>query len=354
MSARLHVDLGAFEHNLARVRERVGPADVMVVVKDDAYGHGLEPVVRRATRSGARWFGAFDVATGAAVRAAAGPSARVFVWMLGGSDDVERALDADLELGIGDADLIREVGRAARRRGAPARVHLKVDSGLHRNGIRPENWPDAVDALDRYRRDGILHPAGVWSHLAEASDAEDDLSRGVFEDALTRVTAAGWRPVRHLAASAAAWMRSDFRYDLVRVGAFCYGIRPTGGPAEADLGLAPVATLTAQIVEITASGVGIDIGGVDGLPARAAGWPVLTDAGPHPILRVEARTTWIANWPTARAGDVVTVFGDPRSGAGSITALAETAGTIGEEIAVRLSPRVERSYRDASDGLQES
>lgn len=354
MSARLHVDLTAFEQNLARVRERVGPADVMVVVKDDAYGHGLEPVVRRAARAGARWFGAFDVATGEVVRAIAGPSARVFVWMLGGADDIERALDADLDLGIGDADLIREVGRAARRRGAPARVHLKVDSGLHRNGIRPEDWADAVDALDRFRRAGILNPAGVWSHLAEASDAEDDMSREVFEGALAQVTAAGWRPLRHVAASAAAWMRPDFRYDLVRVGAFCYGIRPAGGPAEVDLGLAPVATLTAQVVDITVSGVAIDIGGVDGLPARAAGWPVLTDAGPRPILRVEALTTWIQNWPMARFGDVVTVFGDPRSGAGSITALAETAGTIGEEIAVRLSPRVERAYREASDGLQES
>ncbi len=354
MSARLYVDLSAFERNLARVRERVGPADVMVVVKDDAYGHGLEPVVRSAMRAGVRWFGAFDVATGAVVRAVAGPSARVFVWMLGGADDIARALDADLDIGIGDAALITEVGRAARRHGAPTRVHLKVDSGLHRNGIRPEDWADAIDVLDRFRRDGLLSPAGIWSHLAEASEAEDDLSRNVFEDALAQVTAAGWRPIRHLAASAASWTRPDFRYDLVRVGAFCYGIRPAGGPAEADLGLAPIATLTAQIVDVTASGVAIDFGGVDGLPARAAGWPVLTDAGPRPILRVETLTTWIQTWPTARAGDVVTVFGDPRSGVGSITALAETAGTIGEEIAVRLSPRVERAYREASDGLQES
>ena len=353
MSARLHVDLGAFDENLALLRERVAPADVMVVVKDDAYGHGLQRIVGRAADAGVRWFGAFDAATGAAVREAAGSTVRVFAWMIGGTDDIEVALDTDLDLGIGDADLIDEVARVARQRGTPTRVHLKVDSGLHRNGIRLEAWGEAVDALERYRRDGILLAAGVWSHLSEASDAEDDLSRRVFEDALARASAAGWRPVRHLAASAAAWARPDFRYDLVRVGAFCYGIRPAGGPTEADLGLVPVATLTAQVSEITAAGVAIDVGGGDGLPARSAGWPVVTDAGLRPIRRVDVDTTLIEGWEGARPGDTVTVFGDPRSGAGSITALAESVGTIGEEIAVRLSSRVERRYRDGSDGLQQ-
>jgi alanine racemase len=325
----------------------------MVVVKDDAYGHGLQPIVRRAVDRGARWFGAFDVGTGTAVRAAVGSSARVFAWMIGGADDIHQALDADLDLGIGDADLIHEVAKTARRRGAPARVHLKVDSGLHRNGIRPEFWDAAVDALDRYRREGILLPVGVWSHLSEASDTEDDWSRTVFEDALARVSSAGWRPLRHLAASAAAWARADFRYDMVRVGAFCYGIRPEGGPTEVDLGLTPIATLTAQVSDVTPSGVVIDIGGTDGLPARSAGWPILTDAGTRRILRVDIGTTLVEHWPGARPGETVTVFGDPRTGAGSITSLAETAGTIGEEIAVRLSPRVERIYRDGSDGLKQ-
>lgn len=353
MSARLQVDLGVFTENLGLLRQRVRPAEVMVVVKDDAYGHGLEPIVRCAADHGARWFGAFDVGTGSAVRAAVGSSARVFAWMIGDANDIHQALDADLDLGIGDAGLIDEVARAAQRRQTPVRVHLKIDSGLHRNGIRPEAWGAAVDRLERYRREGTLSPVGVWSHLAEASDAEDDRSRTVFDEALARASSAGWRPVRHLAASAPAWARADLRYDMVRVGAYCYGIRPAGGPTEAELGLAPVATLTAQVTAVTASGVVIDVGGTDGLPARSVGWAILTAAGPRRIRRVDVGTTLVESWSGARVGDTVTVFGDPRSGAGSITALAETAGTIGEEIAVRLSPRVERSYRIGSDGLQQ-
>src|SRR5690349_24814949 len=75
MSAVLRVDLDAFAANLAQVRRRVQPSTLMLVVKDDAYGHGLVPIARRAWTEGIEWFGAFDVPTGAAVRAELGPAA---------------------------------------------------------------------------------------------------------------------------------------------------------------------------------------------------------------------------------------------------------------------------------------
>ncbi len=77
---------------------------------------------------------------------------------------------------------------------------------------------------------GRIRVVGVWSHIAEASDAEDDAARAAFEVAVTAAEAAGFAlEVRHLSASAASFARPEFRYDLARVGAFCYGIRSAGG-----------------------------------------------------------------------------------------------------------------------------
>src|SRR3546814_13879478 len=81
VTARLVVDLDAFAANLRVIRGQIAPAHHMLVVKDDAYGPGLLPVVRRAHAEGLRWFGAFDTATGRAVRESLGPDVRAFVWM---------------------------------------------------------------------------------------------------------------------------------------------------------------------------------------------------------------------------------------------------------------------------------
>ncbi len=78
---------------------------------------------------------------------------------------------------------------------------------------------------------GVVRIVGVWSHVAEASDHEDDVARTLFDEAVAAAEAAGFTlEVRHLSASAASFARPEFRYDLVRVGAFCYGVRSAGGP----------------------------------------------------------------------------------------------------------------------------
>jgi hypothetical protein len=118
MSARLHVDLNALASNIDRVRETVAPAELMLVVKDDAYGHGLEPVVHAATAAGVTWFGAFDVRTGAAVRTAAGGAARIFAWIAASRDDLDAAIATRIDLGIGDAGLLEELADAAADAGA--------------------------------------------------------------------------------------------------------------------------------------------------------------------------------------------------------------------------------------------
>ena len=342
----LRVDLDAFAANLAHIRGEVAPADHMLVVKDDAYGHGLRPIIERAWRAGVRSFGAFDVQTGAAVRDALGDTARIFVWLAGSEEEIRTAIELGLDLGVGDARLLEDVARSAGAMSRTARVHLKIDSGLHPlNGIRPEDWEAAVSAALAHQATGAIDVVGLWTHLAEASDAEDDAAALVFHNALDIAERAGLRPtVRHVAASAAAFARPEFRHDLVRVGAFAYGIRPAGGPDEAVLGIRPIATLAAPVVLVDGEGAHVAVGALHGLPSTLAGCVrVATPAGaPHPAAGRTAAQRGGA-WPEALIGDEVVVYGD---GAASATELAEAIGTIGEEIAWRVSPRVPREFRE--------
>jgi alanine racemase len=340
----LHVDLDAFSANLARIRTVLGDAEHLLVVKDDAYGHGLGPVVRRAWMEGVRWFGAFDLATGLAVRSAlpdgGAAFARVFVWMLGSREEAEAAARAALDVGVGDAELLEDVAAA----GGGVRVHLKIDTGLHRNGVRPEEWSAFVARAAAHERAGALRVEGVWSHLAEASDAEDDAARAAFDTAAARVDAVlGRRVRRHLAASAASFERAEFRYDLARVGAFAYGIRPAGGPSEAELGIRPIARLEADVAEVRDGTAVVPVGPLHGLPSTLGSFSVATEHGPHVLEPVNGVQSLIRSH-VLQPGDRVAIYGAPESGGASATDLAERIGTVGEEIAVRVSPLVPRVY----------
>jgi alanine racemase len=343
MSPVLRVDLDAFAANLAHIRREVAPAAHMLVVKDDAYGHGLVPIVRRAWAEGVRWFGAFDVQTGAAVRAALGDDARIFVWLADFDDEIRAAIGLDLDLGVGDLGLLRDVAHIGAAMGRAARVHLKIDTGLHRNGIRPESWGPAVLEAAEAEAAGTIEVVGVWTHLAEASDAEDDRAAQAFAEGVDAAHRAGLHPqVRHLAASAAGFARPEFRHDLVRIGAFAYGIRPAGGPGERGLGIRPIGALAAPVVRVDDKGVHIAVGALHGLPSTLAGRvTVASPAGQRRLIGVGSVESIVEPWQEALYGDEVVIYG---AGGQSSTDLAESIDSIGEEIAVRVSPLVPREY----------
>lgn len=341
MSAAYRIDLEAFARNLRRVREAVSPAAHMLVVKDDAYAHGIGALVPRAWDEGVRWFGAFDVDTGAAVRRMVGPDARIFVWLIGGAEDLAVGVAAGLDLGIGDEALLDDL---AALEGPPARVHLKIDTGLHRNGIRPDRWDGALARTAGLVSEGRAVLEGIWSHISEASDADDDDARALFLAARDAARAAGLDPrFSHLAASAAGFARGEFREDLVRVGAFSYGIRPAGGPGEAELGIEPIAGLVATVIAVDPAGVHLDVGSLHGLPSALSGrFDVATAGGARRVEAIGPISTAVAPWDDARVGDEIIVFG--RGALRTATDLAEIIDTIGEEIALRVSPWIPRRY----------
>jgi alanine racemase len=340
--SRLVVDLGQLATNIRAMRERVEPADFLFVLKDDAYGHGVEPVALAAARAGVRWFGAVDVPTCLTARAVVGPDARILAWSRAPRDLVSAAIESGLDLGVGDAGYLDEV--AAVSAGRRARVHLKIDTGLRRSGVRPEEWSAFVARAAELEASRDISVTGIWSHIAETSNADDDDARALFAWAVEAAVSAGLTPeVRHLAASAAAHARGEFRFDLARIGAFGYGIRSAGG-AVLD-GIAPAATLFGRVSAVGDGGVEIDLGALDGLPSSLAGRvEVGTPGGPRALTVIGPTSATVDAWPTAAVGDEVAVFGPGRLGEHDATTLAEAIGTVGEELLVRVSPLVPREY----------
>lgn len=338
MPARLEIRTRTFLDNIRTVAARVAPGELMLVTKDDAYGHGLDWAVPAALSVGVRWFGSYDVPSGVRIRAAA-PQARIFAWATSSAEDVAEAIRAGIDLGVGTSDYLRRVIAEAGRARTRARVHLKIDTGLHRNGIRPEDWADAVAEARRAEAAGLLQIAGVWSHLSEASDADDDAAQREFLAAVDALRRAGGAPHQlHLTASAASWARPELRGSLSRIGAFCYGIRSAGGP---DLdGIRPAASLRADVVDVSDARVRIDIGALDGLFSNLAG-AHLGGTGAPRIIHVDGTWTDLTRWAGAAVGDSVTVFGERGP---SATDLAEHIDTVGEEILTRVSPMIPRRY----------
>ena len=225
------VDLDAVRHNVALLARRT-QASVMVVVKADGYGHGAVPVARAALEAGATWLGACSVPEALHLREA-GIEAPILAWLYTAGEDLSEAVAAGIDLSVASlAELKAAQG---------ARIHLKIDTGLNRNGCPPELWPELVRAA----RDHDVH--AVWSHLASADEPGHpsiDEQKARFEWAYQVALDAGLTPKRHIANSAAALTRPDLAYDMVRIGIATYGLNPLPDPVD----LRPVMTFHSSVV----------------------------------------------------------------------------------------------------------
>ena len=342
----LEISRSRFLQNLTAVQDRIAPAQLMLAMKDDAYGHGVEWATTAATDAAraVQFFGGYDVQTSLRIHEVA-HGAKVFAWADSNDDEITQALTANIELGIGNADYLDHVIDTSSRLGVSARIHLKIDTGLHRNGIRPEDWSRVVTRAMQAQRAGLIEVVGVWSHLAEASDTEDDESAREFRSAVAVLRAAGGDPESlHLTASAASWWRPELRGTVCRIGAFCYGIRSADGPQIP--GVTPIASLRARVVDVRESDVVIGLGALHGLPSILAGAAVGTPGGVREIVRIDATSTRLRGWTGARLGDTVAVFGAGEHGESDATGLAERIDTVGEEIITRLTSGVRRVIVD--------
>jgi alanine racemase len=282
---------------------------------------------------------------------------------------------ADVDLSVSSSDHLRAVAASAARLGSTATVHLKADTGLHRNGARPEEWL----ALVRLARDlevaGYVQVRGVWSHLISGTDPATGTQVRLFDEAVAVARNAGLRPqIRHLANSVATLVAPRTHYELVRPGIGLYGVAPD---PHRTFGLRGVMTLRARLILVkrvpAGSGVSyehdyvtardstlalVPLGYADGLPWAAAPHAEVWIAGRrYPVAGRIAMDQFVVDLgdDTAHAGDEVVVFGPGTHGEPTVPEWARWAGTVPHEIVTGVGPRVARHYVHASaDRIEES
>jgi alanine racemase len=373
--AEARIDLDAIRGNVEALRARAGAAEVMAVVKADAYGHGLIPSARAALAGGATWLGTALIEEAVALRAA-GVGGRLLAWLAApGEGQWADALRADVDVGVGGRWALDELCAAAAETGRTARVHLKVDTGLGRGGATTTDWPDLVAAALRAQASGAVRVVGVWSHLALADSPGHpviDEQAAVFREAVALAERAGAElEVRHLANSAATLTRPDLRFDLVRPGLAVFGLSPVpqdGDPA--SFGLRPAMTLVGRLslVKRVPAGSGVSyahayttsrestlglvpMGYADGVPRNATNvGPLLAAGRRRTIAGRVCMDQFVLDLgdDEARAGEEVVLFGPGDQGEPTAEDWARATDTISYEIVTRVGPRVVRTYTGGS------
>ncbi|GGJ19653.1 alanine racemase [Streptomyces brasiliensis] len=371
LRARAEIDLAALRANVRALRALAPGAALMAVVKSDAYGHGAVPCARAAVQAGATWLGTATPEEGLALRAAGLPG-RIMCWLWTPGGPWREAIEADLDVSVSGMWALREVTEAARAAGAPARVHLKADTGLGRNGCQPGgDWEELVDAALRAEAEGLLRVTGLWSHFACADEPGHpsiaaQLTR--FREMVAHAEQRGVRPeVRHMANSPATLTLPESHFDLVRTGCAVYGISPSpelGVPA--DFGLRPVMTLSASLalVKHAPRGHGVSyghhyvtpgettlglvpVGYADGIPRHASGTgPVLVGGKWRTVAGRVAMDQFVVDLggDEPEIGSEAVLFGPGDRGEPTAEDWAQAAGTIGYEIVTRIGSRVPRVY----------
>jgi alanine racemase len=283
---------------------------------------------------------------------------------------VHSALASGIDVSVSSRWQLAIVAAAADALETTARVHLKIDTGLSRNGCYVDDWPDLVAATAGQR---AVHVAGIWSHFAYADEPGHPTigkQLDAFRAALDVAESLGVQPdVRHIANSAATLTLPEAHFDLVRPGIAVYGLTPV--PQVGDFGLVPAMTLRASLASVKRvhAGEGVSYGHVyttardttlalvplgyaDGIPRHA------TNVGPVSIrgqrFTVSGRVCMdqfvvdVGDLEITEQDEAV-LFG---AGPDEPRALdwAEAIGTIHYEIVTRIGPRVPRTYRGGSSG----
>ena len=323
MTVTKHVNLDLYRANLRKISELCSPARIMAVVKADAYGHGLIPVAKAAVEAGIDFLGVLDIETGLQLRAA-GINSNCFAWLHSPQSNFEKAIRAGIELSVGS---ISELEKIAATPGT-ARVHLKLDSGLSRNGCRIELWPSFVARAFELEKLGQIQVIALWTHLSGTSKNADELALQVFESATSIARNLGFKGYRHAASSPAAFALPESRLDLVRIGVSAFGTSPIEGKLASEVGLAIPMSVKAEVLGQTVISIGFLHGYFSKLSGLAS---VLINGKTYKVKKIGPLASEIESGDY-QVGDEVTIFSNEASGAPTAEELCGKIGTVTDEL----------------------
>ncbi len=368
---RMIVNLGAIGENIASFRSMVGPqVRLLAMLKAWAYGTEFSRVATWLQQNGADWIGVSAGDEGALARRA-GVRLPILVTLLG-VDETDKALRYRLTPVVYSMAMADALIAGVRRLGGSLDVHLEVDTGMGRVGVKPQ---EVEPLARRVLGSGVLRPTGLMTHLSCADDPDaDDYTQAQlnrFQGCIAAARRAGMRDfIVHAAATAGLARFADARFDMVRTGLGLYGIHPSPAVAE-HIRLQLAVSLVSRIVHCAAFQAGDRIGyagsfvvredgmrvGVvglgynDGMPWRLSNrGHVLLQGRPAPIvgrISMDSMVIDLSGHPQADVGDEVLVFGQHEGHSLRPEAVAELAGTIPYELLVKVdNRRVQRLFVD--------
>ena len=364
------IDLDALCSNFHTVRERVGPdIKVMAVVKADAYGHGAVECARRLEAEGADWFGVALPEEGIELRRA---GIREPILCLGGfwAGQEQACLQHNLTPVVYRIDMIEAMDRAAHAAGLIADLHVKIDTGMGRLGVRYDAARDFAGALARFKN---IRVDGIMTHFAAADDPDrdcftnDQVAR--YWEVVEIFRERGVEPTyKDMANSAATYAHPASWGNMVRPGGMLYGLwRDILPPATKPMGLRPVMSLHSRIMLLKRVAIGetlgygctyeasretlvatLPIGYNDGyVRALSNRGRVIVRRRLAPVVgRISMDFTLIdvTDVPGVALSDRVTLLGEADGLAVPAEDIAKTAGTLSYEITCGISDRVPRYY----------
>ena len=377
---KAEIDVTALCANAAVLAERLAPARLKCVVKANAYGHGIDIVARGLYTAGWRDFCVATIDEALRLREILGDDVNIMAWLYGPNTDLDAAVAESIELGVSTVECLDRLRDAAHRTNTTARLHLKVDTGLGRNGLAPAGWKRALGYLQELAdsgataRDSGIEIVGLMSHYAVADEperVETGQQTQIFDSAHRELTALldgaqghlgeSDRLDVHIANSPAALTLSPFPGTSARVGLSLYGLSPLGDQDSQDLGLVPVMRLVSQVVNLKdiPSGHGASYGFTftaaadtrfalvpggygDGIARSASNKAEVSIRGTrYPVVGRIAMDQMIVDVGAGEIaiGDEAVIFGP---GGPSATEWGDWADTINYEIVTRISSRVDR------------
>lgn len=363
------IDLDALAHNMREIRKKTGPkAEIMAVVKTDAYGHGAVEVAETLLENGADRLAVAMLDEAVELRRQ-GITAPMLILGLTHPEYYEAVIQADAAQTVDSFEQARALSEAAEKVGKKAVIHIKLDTGMGRIGYTCREKD--IEEVKRITRLPNLFAEGIFTHFAKADEEDPAFTREQFwrfMGFLDRLEKEGIRfPVRHVSNSAATLRFPEMHLEMVRPGIILYGYYPSEAFDKDLLDLKPVMSLRAKITHIKdmEEGETVSYGGTYRVKGqqKIATVPVGYGDGYFRILSGKARMFVhgepvpvvgricmdqsmidVSSVHTIRIGDEVVIFGNEGGKGISLDALAKEAGTIPYELLCAVSRRVPRVY----------
>jgi len=368
--ARADINLAAIAENIKFIKSKTS-AQVLAVVKADAYGHGLINVAKAAEKSGADWLGTALLEEGIALRNG-GITKPIISWLTPIGEDFRTAINLDIDLSVSSIELLNEIILVGKSINKVPRVHIEIDTGMNRGGFG-DDWGLLLPEIVKAVKANEIKAIGIWSHFARADEPNEVMNKTQLDEFTQKVKElndAGVSPeLIHIANSAASLSNEAAHKNIVRWGIGLYGLSPdviNMGDSK-SLGLKPAMKLFAklQLVKAVKAGQSVGYGGTaitksdtklgvvtlgyaDGVPRNANNSAGIFVAGKRaPIIGRVSMDQFVVDLGAdslAKTGDEVIVFGDGSQGEYTIDEWAKACGTINYEIVTRIGVRVPRIY----------